>query len=126
MSRSSMAIEADHARWFPTSLHRRVMTTSIPSRACIFSVINRQRSCHRASDAPPADHLPPSQPGQRRQRYEEERAEREERLVEAGGGGGALDQRLDEFPGRRVDRPERQVVKALERQADETRRPHVA
>src|SRR5947199_8354000 len=44
--------------------------------------------------------LSAAQPGQRKQRQEEERAERQERLVHGRGGGGVLDQRLEEFPGR--------------------------
>src|SRR6185312_117446 len=99
------------------SLDRGVRPGAIPPTRLFSPVFNRRR---------PLARLSPAQPGQGRQRDEKERAQGQERLVDAGGGGGALEERLDEILDRRVDRAERRVVKAFERQADEARGDGIA
>src|SRR5947209_2365768 len=94
------------------SLKWRVHHDRIPPSACSLPVINRRdppRGPPRGRSAFTAKALFPPQPRQRQQRDEKERAERQEGLVDAGGGGGVLDQRLDNLPCRRVDRAERHI-----------------
>src|SRR5260221_1366513 len=79
-----MSTGGRRTRRVAVSLNRRVVTRTIPPRACIFPVIYRHPSIVRRCHAPPASGLLSPQLGQRRQRDQEKRAERQDTPLKLG------------------------------------------